>query len=175
MADPQGEQSLVIHTQYIKDLSFENPNAPEVFAALVEHHPEVNVNIDVNARLLGERTYESAIALRVDATIDERAGFLIEMEYAGVVSIGATVPEDQIEPLVLAETPRFLFPFARATLADITRDGGFPPLVINPIDFEQFYRRHKVGALAAAQAETADAAADETPAKAADGTGAAQS
>ncbi|MFQ5773809.1 MAG: protein-export chaperone SecB [Kiloniellaceae bacterium] len=155
MAETSGEQPLVINTQYIKDLSFENPNAPEVFAAFAETPPDVNVNIDVTSAHLGERTYEVVLSFRVGATTADQAAFLIELDYAGIATIADSVPEAELEPLLLSETPRHLFPFARSTLAAVTRDGGFPPLVVNPIDFEQFYLRHKKGTLRTAEAKAA--------------------
>lgn len=148
MAETAGDQPLVINTQYIKDLSFEVPDGPAVFAALAQQAPEINVNIDVRSSHLRERSYEVVLSFRIRATAGERTAFLIELDYAGIATLGGAVAPADMEPLLLSETPRYLFPFARGTLAAVTRDGGFPPLVINPIDFDQFYRRHKLGALA---------------------------
>ncbi len=143
MAEIPLERPLIIHSQYIKDFSFENPNAPEIFSALNEQGPALNITLDVQPRLLSERTYEIVLLLRVQAKVQEKTTFLIELDYAGVVKVADAVPESEMEPLLMIEAPRYFFPFARNVLATITRDGGFPPLVINPIDFEQFYARHK--------------------------------
>jgi len=143
MAENPPEKPLVIHSQYIKDFSFENPNAPEIFSVISEQGPALNVTLDVQPRPLGERAFEVVLRLRVEAAAQEKTTFLVELDYAGVVKIAETVPESEMEPLLMIEAPRYFFPFARNVLAMITRDGGFPPLVINPIDFEQFHARQK--------------------------------
>ena len=145
MADQNAEPPFIIRVQYIKDLSFENPNAPSVFTALSDKAPQVNINLDVNSTALAERTYEVILHVRANADVGGSAAFLVELDYAAVVTVGATVPEAEIEILLLRETPRFLFPFARNTLSEVTRDGGYPPLVINPIDFDEFYKSQKRG------------------------------
>lgn len=148
------ESPLVIQSQYIKDLSFENPNAPEIYRHLAEQTPTLNITLDVQPRHLAERVYEVVVCLRVQTKTPEKTAFLVELDYAGIVKIIDTVPEDEIEPLLMIETPRLLFPFARGILAMATREGGFPPVVVNPVDFEQFYAQHKKNAVqnAAAQA-----------------------
>ncbi len=142
------EQPLVIMAQYIKDFSFENPNAPEIYPALNENAPEIKVNIDVTPSHLDQRLYEVVLALRVSATSGEKVAFLVELDYAAIVNIGEATPEEAVEPLLFSETPRHLYPFARSILAEVTRDAAFPPLFVNPIDFEAFYQRNKKGALA---------------------------
>ena len=150
MAEIPTERPLVIHSQYIKDFSFENPNAPEIFGTMTEQTPSLNITLDVQPRQLGKRSYEIVLTLRVQAEVQEKTTFLVELDYAGVAQVADSVPENEVERLLMIETPRYFFPFARNVLASITRDGGFPPLVINPIDFEQFYERHKKNALKAA-------------------------
>ena len=145
MADTNAQPPLVIRAQYIKDLSFENPNAPAVFTGLADQAPQVNINLDVNSTVLAERTYEVVLNVRANAETGGKAAFLVELDYAALVTVGAAVPEAEVEMFLLRETPRFLFPYARNTLAEVTRDGGYPPLVINPIDFDEFYQRHKRG------------------------------
>ena len=132
-----------IQTQYIKDLSFENPSAPEVYVALSRSQPEVNVNIDVTTRHLTERTFEVALNLQVSAKAENKTAFLVDLHYAVLIDVQKEVPEAEIEALLLREGPRFIFPFARSVVADVTREGGFPPLSINPIDFDRFYERNK--------------------------------
>ncbi len=168
------EQPLAIMAQYIKDFSFENPNSPHVYQALSQKAPEIKVEVDVFSAVLDERAFEVMLSLRIGATIEERTAFLIELDYAGIVQFGPSVPEAEREQLLFSETPRLLFPFARSLLAKVTGDAAFPPLFINPIDFEAFYRSHKVGALAAvleaagaapaAQSPAAETPAAETPA-----------
>ncbi|MFQ6018963.1 MAG: protein-export chaperone SecB [Kiloniellaceae bacterium] len=158
--DTQPDQLLVINTQYIKDLSFENPNAPKIYSALAERPPELNINIDVKSTPLHQRTFEVVLNMRIQATASEQTAFLVELDYAGMVTLAESVSAAEAEALLLIETPRHLFPFARSIVAAVTRDGGFPPLVVNPIDFEQFYRLHKKArgqAPAAAEAAAPDA------------------
>jgi preprotein translocase subunit SecB len=142
------EQALVIMVQYIKDFSFENPNAPHIYQALSQNAPEIKVDINIIPAVLEQRVFEVVLALRIGATIAEKTAFLIELDYAGIVQIGPSVPEAALEPLLFSQTPRYLYPFARAVLAKATGDAAFPPLFVNPIDFEGFYRTNKVGALA---------------------------
>ena len=156
-----GEQFLVINTQYVKDLSFENPNAPAVYAALGKAAPEIKVNIDVRSQLLQERTHEVVLRLRVEATAAEQTAFLVELDYAGIVTLGESIEGADKEALLMIEAPRHLFPFARSILAEATRDGAFPPLVLNPIDFVQLYRRHKARAVDPPPAKSAKGANGE--------------
>ena len=152
MAENGSDHALQIQAQYVKDLSFENPNAPAVYTALGQSQPEVSVSIDVASTPLAEHTYEVVLNLQVGANVGGKAAFLVDLQYAAVVNVHKDVPESEIEPLLLKETPRFIFPFARGTVADVTREGGFPPLVINPIDFDRFYEHKK-------RSQTQDAAA----------------
>lgn len=154
MADPTQDHPLQFKTQYVKDLSFENPNAPDIYRLLLQSQPEVSVNIDVKSRHLGQRSFEVVLVLRAGAGIADKSVFLVDLQYAALVDVNAAVPEADIEPLLMREAPRFMFPFARSTVADLTREGGFPPLVINPIDFDHFYERRKSGN---GQETTADA------------------
>ncbi len=163
MDESPPEQRLVINAQYIKDFSFENPNAPDVYAALSQAAPEIAVNIDVVPTHLGQRTYEVVLTLRVDAKAGDTVAFLVELDYAGLVTLGPSLPEEQVEPILFSETPYYLFPFARSVLAEVTRDAAFPPLVINPINFNQYYRRHKMNALkASAPSAGTDAEASDS-------------
>ena len=159
------EQPLAIMAQYIKDFSFENPNAPQVYQALNQQAPEIKIDVDIDLAVLDKRIFEVVLALRVGATIDEKTAFLVELDYAGVVQIGASVPAESMEPLLFSETPRHLYPFARAVLAKVTGDAAFPPLYVNPIDFNSYYRANKVGALAAVIGTPDAAPAAEAPAE----------
>jgi preprotein translocase subunit SecB len=153
-ADPQGSARLLLNTQYIKDLSFENPNAPRVYTEL-NKAPEIDVHIDVEVRHLQDRHYEVVLIARVKASIKDKVAFLVELDFGGLATVGQQVPEPEIEHLMLVEVPRFLFPFARAVISNATRDGGFPPLLINPIDFEELYRSRQRHAAASEPAQTA--------------------
>ena len=154
-AGPQGGAeapvpALEVGHQYVKDLSFEVPGAPRSFEDKTP--PEVGVNVDVAVTPLDEASFE--VCLRIDAR-GEAGGktlFIAQLEYAGLFRVGDT-PKEHVQPLLMIEAPRLLFPFARAIIAAATRDGGLPPLMISPIDFVALYRRH----LSAARAEAARA------------------
>lgn len=135
---------LVVNIQYIKDLSFEVPGAPAIFTTL-RAAPRVDLNLDVQARRVtdGQDVFEVILAIRADATDPNAPAngaetparvFLAELAYAGVFTLSG-IPENTMEAVLLVECPRILFPFARNILAEITRDGGFPPVLMQPIDF----------------------------------------
>lgn len=123
-------------TQYVKDLSFENPNAPMVYQS--EAQPRIDVQFNIASNVVGEDIYEVALKIEVRATAEEQVAFAIELDYAGLFGL-RNVPQDQIQPFLFAEAPRILFPFARRIVADMTRDGNFPPLMLEPIDFAALY------------------------------------
>jgi preprotein translocase subunit SecB len=130
---------LIVNAQYLRDLSFENPRAPESLIGQ-SGPPEVNVEIDVKARQLNPELFEVVLAIQIEARSNNEVAFLIELDYGAVVTIRNAAPE-VTAALILVEAPRLLFPFARNVIADATRDGGFPPLLINPIDFAELQRR----------------------------------
>jgi preprotein translocase subunit SecB len=146
MADEQGTQALAngedtnpqagVVSQYVKDLSFENPNAPAVYQW--QGQPQIDVQFNIASGQVGEDMYEVVLKIEVKATADDKTAFQVELSYAGLFAL-RNIPEDQLQPFLLAEAPRILFPFARRTLADVVRDGGFPPLMLEPIDFGQLY------------------------------------
>lgn len=139
-AQPQAATSpLVMHGQYIKDLSFENPRAPQ---SLIEQtQPQLSLNVQVTNRQFDAKTFEVALTIEANAkTPKDEPLFMLELVYAGTVSIGE-VPAEAFGPLLFIETPRLLFPFARAVVANATREAGFPPLNIAPVDFVQLYRQ----------------------------------
>lgn len=142
---------LSILTQYIKDMSFENPRAPQP-APQGAGRPEIQIKVDVAANALGEDRYEITLQLNVDAKSAGETIFLMELTYAGVFQL-QNIPKESLQALVMIECPRLLFPFARRIVADATRDGGFPPLMIDPIDFVTLYRRKLQEAQAQAQAQ----------------------
>jgi preprotein translocase subunit SecB len=144
----QAVAPLTINVQYIKDLSFEVPGAPQVFTTL-RAQPHVNINLDVQVRRLteGQSVYEVALAIRAEAT-DPGAPdpkpviFIAELSYAGLFTLTG-IPENAVEPVLLVECPRLIFPFARTILADMTRDGGFPPVLLQPIDFVALWQARR--------------------------------
>mgnify|MGYP001276347830 CR=1 FL=1 len=129
---------FMIGAQYVKDLSFENPKGIETLSA-VQHPPEVGVDVNTNARPLGEDgMFEVTVFIRAEASIEDKTVFIIELTYAGIVQVSG-VPEEDVKAIVLIEGPRHLFPFARSIVSNAVRDGGFQPLLINPIDFAALY------------------------------------
>jgi preprotein translocase subunit SecB len=134
-------QQLIVNAQYIKDLSFENPRAPQ---SLMQQSgpPAVEINVDVKAQSLGPETFEVVLSVNASAKVQADPLFLIELTYGAIVTVRNT-PQEVLPILVLVETPRLIFPFARNIIAEATRDGGFPPLMINPIDFAELMRRNQ--------------------------------
>ena len=129
---------FMIGAQYIKDLSFENPRGIETLSA-VQQNPDVNVDVSTNARPIGEEgMFEVSVFIRAEASLEDAPVFIVELTYSGIVQVSG-VPEDDVKPIVLIEGPRHLFPFARTIISNAVRDGGFPPLLINPIDFAALF------------------------------------
>jgi preprotein translocase subunit SecB len=158
----QAPQPLVLNIQYTKDLSFEVPNAPAIYTVL-RSPPNVNINLDVQVRRIqeGETVFEVTLAARAEATIlpatkangsvEEKPTvvFIADLSYAGIFTLTG-IPEAQMEPILLVECPRLLFPFARNILADVTRDGGFPPVMLGPIDFVGLWQSRRAAQAAPA-------------------------
>ncbi|MCA8927423.1 MAG: protein-export chaperone SecB [Alphaproteobacteria bacterium] len=144
------ESPLAISVQYVKDFSFENPNAPQSLTDMAQS-PSITVDMNVDANQLGERQFEVLLRLGAKAEKDSRTIFEVELVYAGICQVNAIVPQEQISPLVMIEAPRMLFPFARGIIANATRDGGFPPLLLNPVNFVALYQQ--MAAQQAAQRE----------------------
>lgn len=155
-----GNLPIVIHAQYIKDLSFENPNTPESLRG-AGGAPEMDVNIGMDARKISseqeENLYEVALNVRAEATRKGESVFIAELQYAMTVSLN-DVPQDQHHPLLLIEIPRMAFPYARQILSDLTTQGGYPPLLLNPVDFHALYMDRFKEEIAAAQKKQAEKA-----------------
>jgi len=138
--------------QYIKDLSFENPSAPMSLQNM-DAQPTLNVEVNVNARKLGDDTYESAIDFKAKATSKDEVIYNLETIYSGVFRI-AGVPENMLQPMLLINCPSILFPFLRRLIADLTREGGYPPLLLDPIDFAGLFTSRMEQAKAESEATT---------------------
>lgn len=130
---------LSITRQYIKDLSFENPNAPGIFNAYKDEGPELEVSVDIAASPEGENTHEVVLSLRVAANYRETTAFIIELQYAAQAVVHEDFSEEKLEHALMIEVPRYLFPFLRNIIANTTRDGGFPPLLLSPINFSKIH------------------------------------
>ncbi len=140
-----GRRQVVINAQYIKDLSFENPRSPQSLLQQQGTAPDVQINVDVKAGTLAPEIYEVIMTLRADAKQSGDNLFVVELVYGAVVTL-ANTPQEEVANALMVETPRQLFPFTRAILADVTRDGGFTPLLLNPIDFQEIYSRRVAAA-----------------------------
>jgi len=128
--------------QFVRDLSFEVPHAPEIFAELRQRAPEIPVSFDVAARHVKDGVFEVDMTVNLQATMGEKPAFILELIYTNLVEIDArAVPEDQLHPLLLIEIPRYMFPFVRQIIGDLTIGGGFPPLLLQMVDFVDLYRR----------------------------------
>ena len=149
--------------QYLKDLSFENPNAPQSLGVQLGQQ-EVAISVNVNARTLSPTDFEVELHIEAKASQQAKAVFVAELLYAGIFRL-ENIPQETLHPVVLIECPRMLFPFARQILAEATRSGGFPPLYLDPIDFAGLYQKRI--AQAKAQQEQAPAAAAPAAAEAA--------
>ncbi len=146
-AGAEGQQQATqfsVLAQYVKDLSFENPNAPlslqNTDADGNPIKPNVDVSVDIQARQGADTQYEVTLSLRVDARTEEgKTLFVAELEYGGLFRI-AGIPKESIQLVLLVECPRMLFPFGRQIIADVTRNGGFTPIMLDPMDFAGLYR-----------------------------------
>ncbi|MCC4299710.1 protein-export chaperone SecB [Aurantimonas coralicida] len=130
-----------ILTQYIRDLSFESPNAPGVLRGQTKA-PNINIGVNVGANPIqgSDGDYDVRLTLNAKAGEGEEMMFAVELEYGGVFKL-QNFPQEHLLPVLFIECPRLLFPFARQVMADITRNGGFPPLMIDPIDFAQLFQQ----------------------------------
>lgn len=127
-----------VTAQYVKDLSFENPRAPQSLA-LSNEKPKIEVNIDLNAGKLRDDLYEVVLKVGVKAEVKGETLFLTDLSYAGLFTL-RNIPEDRLQQILFVDCPFVLFPYARRIVSDATRDGGFPPLMLEPIDFFAMYR-----------------------------------
>jgi preprotein translocase subunit SecB len=136
----QTEGSVLIKAQYIKDLSFENPNVPGIFN--IDAEPNTNLSIDVNANKLDDKTFEVTLNIYLKSMVKEETLFILECDYAGIFEAKAAT-EKELEKILMVHCPNILFPYLRRIISDTTRDGGFMPLMIHPIDFLGLYAQKK--------------------------------
>jgi preprotein translocase subunit SecB len=138
-AQPQQQPGIHVLGQYVKDLSFENPGAPRSLRPS-DKPPKLDVNVNVNAKPQSQSEFEVELKVEAKAARGDETLFITEVSYAGMFQI-RNVPQEHLHPILLIECPRLLFPFARQIIADATRHGGFPPLMIDPVDFAGLYRQ----------------------------------
>jgi preprotein translocase subunit SecB len=141
-ATPDNSPNFSIKGQYIKDLSFENPRAPASLVAMQDAPPRIDLNVDIKVDRVQETFYETALHISARATGAQGTLFLTDLVYAGLFEL-VNIPEDRIEPILFVDCPFVLYPFARRVIADVTRDGGFPPLMLEPIDFQSLYIQNR--------------------------------
>ena len=134
--------AIAVNAQYIKDLSFENPKAP--FSFIAETHPSINLDLEINVNILENSTYEVVLKIAAEAKADDQNIFIVELQYAGVFTIDEkNMSQAQKELILSVNCPNIIFPYARRILSDLTRDSGYPPLMISPIDFLGLYLQRK--------------------------------
>ena len=138
--DGEGGIPLNITHQYTKDLSFENPGAPGLFINAQAEPPNIDIDVSVEAQTLGSNTYEVALHMRVNASAGSTTLFIAEIAYAAIAEIGE-IPKEHLHAFIVIEVPRMIFPFARSILSGMISEGGFPPLLIAPVDFVEMYRQ----------------------------------
>ena len=129
-----------IVNQYIKDLSFENPNAYDVFKVFAGTTPKIDVAIDINGIKKDDSAYEVDLKFTITTQQDDKSAFVIELVYSGLFAV-SNMTEESVQPFLHIQAPFILFPFARRVIADVTRDGGYPPLMLDPIDFASLYQQ----------------------------------
>lgn len=133
-ADTQPSANVL--TQYVKDLSFENPNAPAIYQQ--QGQPKLDVQFNIGAAQVGDGVHEVVLKIEARAEVEGQVMYLVDLSFAGLFGL-RNIPDEHLQPFLLGEAPRILFPFARRVLADAVRDGNFPPLMLEPIDFAQLY------------------------------------
>lgn len=131
---------LTVNSQYIKDLSFENPAAVSHIMGGGEA-PSISINIEAQAQNLMERTFEVTLRIRIHASRQEDKIFILELDYGGLFTIGTDVPEEYVRPILMVECPRILFPFARNIVSFTIQEAGYPALLLTPVDFADLYQR----------------------------------
>jgi preprotein translocase subunit SecB len=137
--EPGAQPNLGVIAQYIKDFSFENPNAPNSLMQQ-QQQPQISIQINVNPNQLSNTDFEVELKIEGKAELADKVLFAFDLNYAGVFRL-TNIPQENIGPLLMIECPRLLFPFARELIASAISNGGFPPLMLQPIDFVGLYQR----------------------------------
>jgi preprotein translocase subunit SecB len=159
---PEGGPQIAVITQYVKDLSVESPNSPAVFQWQAQ--PQVDVQFNINVNNISDEVHEVILKVNVSARSENGPHFLIDLSYAGLLGL-RNLPEDAVGPFLLIEAPRMLFPFVRQIVANAVQETGFPPLLLEPIDFNAVYLQQLSAMQEAEQANGGDAPAPEAPAE----------
>ena len=138
VSETQKAPMLSVLAQYTKDQSFENPNAPDSLRSGLSA-PEIQINIEIGRQMLEGDNIEVTLMLKAEAKRGDKIAFIAELEYAGLFAF-AGVSAEEIQPLIMIECPRLLFPFSRQIMAEMTQNGGFPPIMLEPPDFAGMFR-----------------------------------
>ena len=136
--DAQSGPMLQVLAQYTKDVSFENPNAPDSLRT-DQTAPTISINIEIGRQMLTDNTVEVVLMLKADARREEDVAFIAEVEYGGLFAF-QNIGAEEVQPLIMIECPRLLFPFARQIMAELTQNGGYPPIMLEPPDFAAMFR-----------------------------------
>ncbi len=164
---PAQDQPINIIAQYVRDMSFENPNATDVLLG-GRSAPQMDINIGMDARKIPDNKrdnlYEVVLNLRAEGSDGDKTMFIAELQYGVALTIDEKVPEENIHPMLLIEVPRLAFPFARQAVAQMTIQGGYPPLLLNPVDFYALYMQRFGNEIEAAKAEIKDEIKDDVAA-----------
>ena len=139
-AEGDNKAQLSVLAQYVKDFSFESPGAPQTLQGPGQN-PQLQVGVNVNAGPRGEDIYETVVHLEAPAKSADGVIYNVEIDYGGLFRI-KNVPEKMLQPVLFVDCPTLLFPFVRRVIADVVRDGGFPPLMLDPIDFGRLYAQN---------------------------------
>ena len=139
VAPADGTPPITIRAQYIKDLSFEAPTAPSIFGVIQQKQPDIDVNINIDHSSLEGGNIEVTLEFEVRCSTSDDLVFIMELQYSGVFTVN--VPDEHFQPVLFVECPRLLFPFARNILASVSREAGFSPLMLGPIDFVAMYQK----------------------------------
>ncbi len=137
-AENQPGPMLQILAQYTKDQSFENPNAPDSLRS-DQDAPAINIGIEIARQVMSDDAVEVTLLLKADARRGDQVAFIAELEYAGLFAF-QNINMEEIQPLIMIECPRLLFPFARQIMAEMTQNGGYPPIMLEPPDFTAMFR-----------------------------------
>ena len=152
---PPAQPMLRVRTQYVKDLSFESPASPQAFLQGGES-PQLDLGVNVNGEKIDDTHFELVLTIKATAKVEDKIMFDLELDYAGIF-VPENVPAENLNAFLMIEGPRTLFPFARQVVSNVTREGGFMPLNLNPIDFVQLFRQNMAARAAAQNAETSPA------------------
>ena len=138
---PTAPVQVAVLGQYIRDFSFESPNAPGIFQSINEQ-PAIDLGVNVQTRPQDDGSHEVVLMMKLEAKSRDQTAFIAELAYGGVFSL-SDLPQEALKAFLMIEAPQLLFPFARSVIADAVRDGGFPQILINPIDFAALYQQQQ--------------------------------